>query len=106
MTSFILIILTIVFSIIAYMKKRSVDKFGLPNNIDGLDTITKEQVKIAWENARFLLCRLKMANCDKVAGDVDSDAATGIRSSSSTISSDLGSFGSDRGSSMRPPSVD
>ena len=106
MTSFILIILTIVFSIIAYMKKRSVDKFGLPNNIDGLDTITKDQVKIAWENARFLLCRLKMANCDKVAGDADSDAATGIRSSSSTISSDLGSFGSDRGSSMRPPSVD
>ena len=49
MTSFILIILTIVFSIIAYMKKRSVDKFGLPNNIDGLDTITKDQVKIAWK---------------------------------------------------------
>ena len=87
MTSFILIILTIVFSIIAYMKKRSVDKFGLPNNIDDLDMITPDQVKIEWKNARFLLCALKMAKCDNVAVDAGSVEGVGDFRSSSTISS-------------------
>jgi hypothetical protein len=95
MTSFILIILTIVFSIIAYMKKRSVDKFGLPDSVNIYDD---EAVKTAWKNARFLLCALKMAKCDNVAGDADSDDATGIRSSSSTIISDFSDDSSSIGS--------
>jgi hypothetical protein len=74
MKSFILIILTVVFSIIAYMKKRSEKRFGIPSSIEFDEDSTDVQkennddkVKKAWENARFLLCRL--TNCDKVGPD-------------------------------------
>jgi uncharacterized membrane protein YgcG len=98
MTSFILIILTIVFSIIAYMKKRSEDKFGIPSDVnfsEGDDAKPAKNVKKAWKNARFLLCALKMAKCD---GSDDDDDNRSISSSGSSGSSSISSSGSSSGS--------